>query len=164
VVAGYLLWRLLLPGRLHLAVTLPVLLWLLAAGQSVRDPGPGGILSRGRWPRSVISRWGGCTELPAGLIGGLSIVLNWAFLIYGALASWRWPRLPGGPVPTARGMSGNVALTIVVALVVASWYLIPYLAGDSCMVPNRLRTCFRAAGSRQPAAGPRSDTAGRPWN
>ena len=84
VVAGYILWRKLLPGPLALAVTLPVLLCfslpekayeILALAVFV----PWAIATFGDPPRGRL-HW-----LPAGLIGGLSIVLSWAFIIYGAL-------------------------------------------------------------------------------
>ncbi|MGH3123832.1 MAG: hypothetical protein ACRDND_22815, partial [Streptosporangiaceae bacterium] len=65
--------------------------------------------------------------LPAGLIGGLSIVLNWAFIIYGALGILALAVLTWRASPDRARYVRHVALTILVALVVASWYLIPYL-------------------------------------
>jgi len=64
--------------------------------------------------------------LPAGLIGGLSIVLNWAFIIYGALGILALAVLTWRASPDRARYVRHVALTVVVGLVVASWYLVPY--------------------------------------
>ena len=64
--------------------------------------------------------------LPAGLIGGLSIVLNWAFIIYGALGILALAVLTWRASPDRARYVRHVALTVIVALVVASWYLVPY--------------------------------------
>jgi hypothetical protein len=126
VVAGYILWRRLLPGPLALAVTLPVLL-----GFSLPDKAyeilalavlvPWVIATFGDPPRGRL-HW-----LPAGLIGGLTILLYWGFLVYAvpgilALAVVTWRASPD----RARYVR-HLVLTIVVSFVVASWYLIPYL-------------------------------------
>ena len=126
VVAGYMLWRRLLPGPLALAVTLPVLL-----GFSLPDKAyeivalavlvPWVIATFGDPPRGKL-HW-----LPAGLIGGLTILLYWGFMIYAVpgivvLAALTWRASPD----RARYVR-HVALTIVVSVVVASWYLLPYL-------------------------------------
>src|SRR6266480_4924540 len=84
VIAGYLLWRLLLPGPLALAVTLPVLMCFSLPSKVYEVLAltvfiPWAVATFGDPPRGRL-HW-----LPAGLIGGLSIVLNWAFIIYGAL-------------------------------------------------------------------------------
>jgi hypothetical protein len=126
VVAGYMLWRRLLPGPLALAVTLPVLL-----GFSLPDKAyeilalavlvPWAIATFGDPPRGRL-HW-----LPAGLIGGLTVLLYWAFLVYAvpgilvlAVLTWR-------ASPERARYVRHVVLTIVVSFVVASWYLIPYL-------------------------------------
>ncbi|MFZ0163849.1 MAG: arabinofuranosyltransferase, partial [Trebonia sp.] len=85
VVAGYILWRKLLPGPLALAVTLPVLLCFSLPEKAYEILAltvfvPWAIATFGDPPRGRRLHW-----LPAGLIGGLSIVLSWAFIIYGAL-------------------------------------------------------------------------------
>jgi hypothetical protein len=126
VVAGYILWRRLLPGPIALAVTLPVLLGfslpekayeILALAVLV----PWAIATFGDPPRGRL-HW-----LPAGLIGGLTILLYWGFLIYAvpgilvlAVLTWR-------ASPDRARYVRHVALTIVVSFVVASWYLVPYL-------------------------------------
>ena len=125
VVAGYLLWRRLLPGPLALAVTLPVLLCfslpekayeILALAVFV----PWAVATFGDPPRGRL-HW-----LPAGLIGGLSILLYWAFIVFGALGMLALAVLTWRASPDRARYVRHVALTVVVALVVASWYLIPY--------------------------------------
>jgi len=126
VVAGYMLWRRLLPGPVALAVTLPVLL-----GFSLPDKAyeilalavlvPWAIAAFGDPPRGRL-HW-----LPAGLIGGLTLLLYWGFLVYAVpgilvLAALTWRASPD----RARYVR-HVALTVLISLVVASWYLIPYL-------------------------------------
>jgi hypothetical protein len=65
--------------------------------------------------------------LPAGLIGGLSILLYWAFLVFGALGVLALAVLTWRASPERARYVRHVALTVLVALAVASWYLIPYL-------------------------------------
>ena len=126
VVAGYLLWRRLLPGPLALAVTLPVLLCyslpekayeILALAVFV----PWAVATFGDPPRGRL-HW-----LPAGLIGGLSILWYWAFIVFGALGILALAVLTWRASPERARYVRHVALTTAVALVVASWYLIPYL-------------------------------------
>jgi hypothetical protein len=126
VVAGYILWRRLLPGPLALAVTLPVLLGFSLPEKAYEIVAlavlvPWAIATFGDPPRGRL-HW-----LPAGLIGGLTILLYWGFLIYAvpgilvlAVLTWRASQ------DRARYVR-HVALTIVVSFVVASWYLVPYL-------------------------------------
>src|SRR5580700_4957144 len=127
VVAGYILWRRLLPGPLALAVTLPVLLCfslpekayeILALAVFV----PWAIATFGDPPRGRRLHW-----LPAGLIGGLSIVLSWAFIIYGALGIVALAVLTWRASQDRARYVRHVVLTVIVSLVVASWYLVPYL-------------------------------------
>ena len=125
VVAGYLLWRYLAPGPVALALSLPVLLCFSLPEKAYEIVAltifiPWAVATFGDPPRGRL-HW-----LPAGLIGGLSILLYWAFIMFGALGvlalafvTWR------ASAERARYVR-HVALTIVVALVVASWYLIPY--------------------------------------
>jgi hypothetical protein len=126
VVAGYILWRKLLPGPLALAVTLPVLLCfslpekayeILALSVFV----PWAMATFGDPPRGRL-HW-----LPAGLIGGLGVVLNWAFIIYGALGILALAVLTWRASPDRGRYVRHLVLTVIVALVVASWYLVPYL-------------------------------------
>src|SRR5690242_1263161 len=125
VVAGYLLWRYLVPGPVALAVTLPVLLCfslpvkafeILALAVFV----PWAVATFGDPPRGRL-HW-----LPAGLIGGLSILLYWAFLVFGALGVLVLAVLTWRASPDRARYVRHVALTVIVALVVASWYLVPY--------------------------------------
>ena len=125
VVAGYLLWRHLAPGPVALAVTLPVLLCFSLPVKAFEILAlvvfvPWAVATFGEPPRGRL-HW-----LPAGLIGGLSIVLNWAFIIYGALGILALAVLTWRASPDRARYVRHVALTVIVALVVASWYLVPY--------------------------------------
>jgi hypothetical protein len=126
VIAGYLLWRYLVPGPVALALTLPVLLCFSLPDKAFEILAlailvPWALATFGEPPRGRRLHW-----LPAGLIGGLSFLLYWAFMMFVALGvvalavvTWRASAERGRYVR-------HVVLTIVVALVVASWYLIPY--------------------------------------
>jgi hypothetical protein len=126
VVAGYLLWRLVLSGPLALAVTLPVLLCFSLPEKAYEILAlsiviPWVIATFGDPPRGRL-HW-----LPAGLIGGLSVLLYWAFIMFFAIGivalavlTWR------ASADRARYVR-HVVLTLVAAAVVASWYLVPYL-------------------------------------
>ena len=125
VVAGYLLWRYLTPGPVALAVTLPVLLCFSLPVKAFEILAlvvfvPWAVATFGEPPRGRL-HW-----LPAGLIGGLSIVLNWAFIIYGALGILALAVLTWRASPERARYVRHVALTVIVGLVVASWYLVPY--------------------------------------
>jgi hypothetical protein len=145
VVAGYLLWQYLTPGPLALAVTLPVLLCF-----SLPDKGyeilaltvfiPWTLATFGDPPRGRL-HW-----LPAGLIGGLSIVLNWAFIMYGALGVLALAVLTWRGSPDRARYVRHVALTILVALVVASWYLIPYLGWGLLHGSSQVDDLFQGGG------------------
>ena len=145
VIAGYLLWRRLLPGPLALAVTLPVLLCfslpskvyeILALAVFI----PWAVATFGDPPRGRL-HW-----LPAGLIGGLSIVLNWAFIIYGALGILALAAITWRASPDRARYVRHVALTVVVALVVASWYLIPYLGWGFLHGSKQVDDLFQGGG------------------
>jgi Arabinofuranosyltransferase N terminal len=126
VVAGYMLWRRLLPGPVALAVTLPVLL-----GFSLPDKAyeilalavlvPWAIATFGDPPRGRL-HW-----LPAGLIGGLTLLLYWGFLIYAVPGIVVLAALTWRASADRAGYVRHVALTVLLGLAVASWYLIPYL-------------------------------------
>jgi hypothetical protein len=126
VVAGYLLWRRLAPGPVALAVTLPVLLCYSLPEKAYEILAlvvfvPWAVATFGDPPRGRL-HW-----LPAGLIGGLSILLYWAFIVFGALGILALAVLTWRASPDRARYVRHVALTTAVALVVASWYLIPYL-------------------------------------
>src|SRR4029077_15972750 len=125
VIAAYLLWRRLLPGPLALAVTLPVLLCFSLPVKAFEILAlvvfvPWAVATFGDPPRGRL-HW-----LAAGLIGGLSIVLNWAFIIYGALGILALAVLTWRASPDRARYVRRLALTVIVGLVVASWYLVPY--------------------------------------
>ncbi len=126
VIAGYLLWRRLLPGPVALALSLPVLVCfslpekayeILALAVFI----PWAVATFGDPPRGRL-HW-----LPAGLIGGLSISLYWAFIVFGALGVLALAVLTWRGSPDRARYVRHVTLTILVAVVVASWYWIPYL-------------------------------------
>jgi hypothetical protein len=126
VIAGYLLWRRLLPGPVALAVTLPVLLCFSLPEKAYEILAltvfiPWAVATFGDPPRGRL-HW-----LPAGLIGGLSIVLYWAFIVFGALGVLALAVLTWRASPDRGRYVRHVALTVLVGLVVASWYLVPYL-------------------------------------
>ena len=145
VVAGYILWRRLLPGPLALAVTLPVLLCfslpekayeILALAVFV----PWAMATFGDPPRGRL-HW-----LPAGLIGGLSIVLSWAFIIYGALGIVALAVLTWRASPDRARYVRHLVLTVIVALVVASWYLVPYLGWGFLHGSKQVDDLFQGGG------------------
>src|SRR5690349_811156 len=85
VIAGYVLWRYLAPGPVALAVTLPVLLCFSLPVKAFEILAlvvfvPGAVATFGEPPRGRRLHW-----LTAGLIGGLSILLYWAFIMFVAL-------------------------------------------------------------------------------
>lgn len=126
VVAGYLLWRYLLPGPLALAVTLPVLLCFSLPDKAYEVLAlaifvPWAVATFGEPPRGRL-HW-----LPAGLIGGLSVLLYWGFIMFGVLGILALAVLTWRASPNRARYVRHVALAITVGLVVASWYLIPYL-------------------------------------
>jgi hypothetical protein len=145
VVAGYILWRKVLPGPLALAVTLPVLLCfslpekayeILALAVFV----PWAIATFGDPPRGRL-HW-----LPAGLIGGLSIVLSWAFIIYGALGIVALAVLTWRASQDRARYVRHVVLTVIVSLVVASWYLVPYLGWGFLHGSKQVDDLFQGGG------------------
>jgi len=126
VVAGYLLWRYLVPGPVALALSLPVLLCFSLPEKAYEILAltifiPWAVATFGDPPRGRL-HW-----LPAGLIGGLSILLYWAFIVFGALGVLALAVLTWRASPDRGRYVRHVALTVLVALVVASWYLVPYL-------------------------------------
>jgi len=126
VVAGYLLWRYLAPGPVALALSLPVLLCFSLPEKAYEIVAltifiPWAVATFGDPPRGRL-HW-----LPAGLIGGLSVLLYWAFIMFGALGVLALAVLTWRASPDRARYVRHVVLTILVAAVVASWYLVPYL-------------------------------------
>jgi hypothetical protein len=126
VVAGYILWRRLLPGPLALAVTLPVLLCFSLPEKPYEILAlvvfaPWAIATFGDPPRGRL-HW-----LPAGLIGGLSILLYWLFIVFAALGILALAVLTWRASQDRARYIRHVVLTVIVSVVVASWYLVPYL-------------------------------------
>jgi hypothetical protein len=145
VVAGYMLWRRLLPGPLALAVTLPVLLGFSLPEKAYEIVAlavlvPWAIATFGDPPRGRL-HW-----LPAGLIGGLGVVLNWAFIIYGALGILALAVLTWRASPDRGRYVRHLVLTVIVALVVASWYLVPYLGWGFLHSSKQVDDLFQGGG------------------
>jgi hypothetical protein len=145
VIAGYLLWRRLVSGPLALAVTLPVLLCFSLPEKAYEILAltvviPWALATFGDPPRGRL-HW-----LPAGLIGGLSIALNWAFTIYGALGILVLAVLTWRASPDRARYVRHVALTVLVALVVASWYLIPYAGWGFLHGSSQVDDLFQGGG------------------
>ena len=145
VVAGYILWRKLLPGPLALAVTLPVLLCFSLPEKAYEILAltvfvPWAIATFGDPPRGRL-HW-----LQAGLIGGLSVVLSWAFIIYGALGILALAVLTWRASPDRGRYVRHVVLTVIVALVVASWYLVPYLGWGLLHGSKQVDDLFQGGG------------------
>jgi Arabinofuranosyltransferase N terminal len=145
VVAGYILWRKLLPGPLALAVTLPVLLCFSLPEKAYEILAltvfvPWAIATFGDPPRGRL-HW-----LPAGLIGGLSVVLSWAFIIYGALGILALAVLTWRASPDRGRYVRHVVLTVIVALVVAAWYLVPYLGWGLLHGSKQVDDLFQGGG------------------
>ena len=146
VVAGYLLWRLLLPGPLALAVTLPVLLCFSLPEKAYEVLAltifvPWALATFGDPPRGRRLHW-----LPAGLIGGLGIVLSWAFTIYGALGILALAAITWRASPDRARYVRHVALTVLIALIVASWYLVPYASWGFLHGSSQVDDLFQGGG------------------
>lgn len=128
VVAGFALWRLLVPGPLALALTLPVLL------ASRLDPAkayeilvlsvlvPWVIATFGRPPDGRRLHW-----LPSGLIGGLAVTMYWAFILFGLLGIAALVVVTWREEPQRARYLRHVVLVVVVAAAVAAWYWVPYV-------------------------------------
>lgn len=126
VVAAYLLWRYLVPGPVALALALTVLL-------CYSDPAKGyEILALATFAPWAIAAFGAPPRqrmhwLPAGLIGGLSALLYWMFISFGAIGILGLAVLTWRSSPCRKRYVRHVALTVAVASAVVSWYLIPLL-------------------------------------
>src|SRR6266700_4391423 len=145
VVAGYLLWRYLVPGPLALALTLPVLLCFSLPEKAheilaLEILVPWAVATFGEPPRGRL-HW-----LPAGLIGGLSILLYWAFIMFVALGVLALAVLTWRASPERARYVRHVALTVIVGLVVASWYLIPYLGWGLLHGSSQVDDLFQGGG------------------
>jgi hypothetical protein len=126
VVAGFMLWRRMVPAWVALAVVAPSLL-------AVGDPRkayevlalyvflPWAVATVGRPPRGRL-HW-----LPAGIIGGLLLQLYLGWFIFGsiglvAIAYFTWRRSTDRPAYLL-----HLLKVIGVSMLVAAWYLGPYL-------------------------------------
>ncbi|MBO0808637.1 MAG: arabinofuranosyltransferase, partial [Actinobacteria bacterium] len=127
VVAGFALWRRLVPGPVALAVTLPV---LLAFGLPEKAYEVLVLVVVAPWALAAFARppKGRLHWLPAGLIGGLIIAAYWAYLAYAALGIAALIVLTWRASPERGRYLRQVALIIAVAVVVSSWYVVPYAA------------------------------------
>lgn len=125
VVAGYLLWRRLLPGPLALALTMPVLLVYNDPSKSYEILAleifiPWAIATFGSPPKGRL-HW-----VPAGIVGGLLIVLYWGYILYAAIGIVALVVVTWRASTERRKYVLHLVATIILAAVVASWYLVPY--------------------------------------
>jgi hypothetical protein len=144
VVAGFALWRRLVPGPAALALSLPVLLSFAIPQKAYEVLAltvftPWALAAFGRPPRGRL-HW-----LPAGLIGGLSVVLYWAYIMYGALGIAALMVVTWRASPERGRYLRHIVLTIAVAAVVSSWYLVPY-AGWAVMHGVQEMDMYRGGG------------------
>ena len=145
VVAGYVLWRLLVSGPVALAATLPVLLVFSLPEKAYEILAlaiviPWVIATFGDPPRGRL-HW-----LPAGLIGGLSILLYWAFIMFVALGVVALAVLTWRASQDRARYVRHVVLTLIVSLVVASWYVIPYLGWGLMHGSSQVEYQFQGGG------------------
>jgi hypothetical protein len=126
VTAAYLLWRRIFPGTLAIAVSV-VPLAIQGDPRKAYEVmalcvlTPWILTTFGRWPDRPRLHW-----LPAGLIGGLMVSMYLGYLVYAAMgivAIVVMGLLRGDRATYLR----HLALTVVVATVVASWYLVPWI-------------------------------------
>jgi Arabinofuranosyltransferase N terminal len=146
VVAGFVLWRLLVPGPLALALTLPVLLSFSLPEKAYEIVAlavltPWVLATFGQPPQGRRLHW-----LPAGLIGGLSVVLYWAFTMYAALGIVALIALTWRASPQRAQYVRHVVLTVVVAAVVASWYLVPYVGWSFLHTSSQVDDLYQGGG------------------
>lgn len=127
VIASFALWRRLVPGPVALAVSLPV---LLAFAMPEKAYEVLALVVITPWVLAAFSRppRGRMHWLPAGLIGGLMVVLYWAYLAYAALGIVALVVVTWRGSPDRRRYLRHIVLTIAVAAVVSSWYVVPYAA------------------------------------
>jgi Arabinofuranosyltransferase N terminal len=127
VVAGFALWRRLVAGPVALAVTLmvPLCFALPQKGYEVLALAvfaPWALATFGQPPRGRL-HW-----LPAGVIGGLSVALYWAYIAYGALGIAALAVLTWRASADRGRYLRHIALTLAVMAAVSAWYLVPYAA------------------------------------
>jgi hypothetical protein len=127
VLAAFVLWRRMLPDWVALAVTLVVFVTFIEPAKAYEVMAldvtiPWALASFAAPPKGRL-HW-----LPAGAIAGLVLLLYQAFLFFAVLGiialiarEWRMS-------PDRRRFAARVAAIVLTALVVTSWYWIPYLS------------------------------------
>ena len=125
VVAGFALWRRLVPGPVALALSLmvPLCFALPQKGYEVLALAvftPWVLATFGRPPRGRL-HW-----LLAGVIVGLCVAWYWAYIAYGALGIAGLAVMTWRASPDRGRYLRHIGLTLAVTAVVSSWYLVPY--------------------------------------
>jgi len=125
VVAGFALWQRLVAGPVALPLSLmaPLCFALPHKGYEVLALAvftPWALATFWQPPRGRL-HW-----LPAGLIGGLSVALYWAFIAYGALGIAALAVLTWRASPDRGRYLRHIVLTLAVTAAVSAWYLVPY--------------------------------------
>lgn len=127
VLTSFALWRRMLPNWVALAVTLAVFATFIEPAKAYEvmalDVTIPWALASFAGPPVGRLRW-----LPAGIIGGLLLLLYQAFLVFAVLGIiglivHEWRR-----APDRRRFVARVAAIALTALVVTSWYWIPYIS------------------------------------
>ena len=127
VLVAFLLWQRLVPAWVAFAITVVTLVPIEVPAQVVRDAD-----ARHLWAVWVLATFtrppkGRWHWLPSGLLAGLMVIMYYGWMIWGglgivALAVWMWRT-----EPDRMAYLRYVAKVVAVALVVASWYVVPYV-------------------------------------
>lgn len=123
-VASFLLWRRLVPSAVALMVTIAAVAVFSRPDKAYEVLA---LMVFTPWVLATFARpaRGGLHWLPAGLIGGLMILLYQAYLIYGAAGLAALMAMTWWQSAERRGYLRHLAGTLLVILAVSSWYWIP---------------------------------------
>ncbi|MGN6168059.1 MAG: arabinofuranosyltransferase [Solirubrobacteraceae bacterium] len=127
VLTAFALWRRMLPDWVALAVTLAVFATFIEPAKAYEVMAldltiPWALASFASPPAGRLG-W-----LPAGVIGGVVLLLYQAFLVFAALGIIALIVREWGRAPDRRRFGARMAAIAGTALVVTSWYWIPYLS------------------------------------
>ncbi len=127
LIAGYLLWRRLLPGPVALAVAIPALLIVPWPDKSyelitLAVLAPWALAAFGQPPKGRL-HW-----LPAGVIGGLCLTMYWGYLLFAVFGLAALVVITWRASHQRAAYTRHVVLTLLVTGLVSAWYLVPYAA------------------------------------
>ncbi|MEU5883690.1 arabinofuranosyltransferase [Spirillospora sp. NPDC047279] len=128
VIVAFVLWRRLVPGPVALALAVVSLVVFRRPDKAFEVMA---LMAFVPWVLAAFTRPGGRRPLhwaAAGLVGGLMVLLYQGYLMFGALGvvaiiAVTWWRVDG-----RRAYMRDLLLMVATAAVVASWYLVPYVA------------------------------------